>query len=520
MSGPRLSTVSLLLGTVFMLLLSSCAPSPSALAPSPTPDYDMLETRVAASLSGTLTAKAPTATVTPTSTETPLSPTATPTLLPTRTPTPTPVPLTDGTFLVFVRETEGQIENLVLRDLHRGTEEVLTHLTEPINITDVRWSPDGQWIAFVSAHNYIHSRNQERNVFLVRPDGTGLYMITGSYVDPAKAPGPYVVLNGQIVDPIGDCVVSAQGVASPVLADDTGAFELTGVPVSADWARAVCRDESLVLQGDVLLDLQVEATAPITISLDAAGRGWNQVSLSSQAELIAGTVYNWWLDEEDDLPYISFGVEVVELDNLRTSRLAIPEGSTVLGVDWSPTAATLPVGALTDEDGAGLYIWPEYDNAEPLVRMENTESIILTAAYPAWSPQGDRIVFELRQWSWWGDNLYRTLLMVWEVGSEEEPRVLVEPDWGQHAVKPGWSADGDSVFYQFSTADPEVEFWHRENGDIYMVRLDDPSPRAITRNGRSYLPALRPAVKPVENGTATPTETSVPTEEAEPTAAP
>lgn len=526
MSSPRAPFYNVLLGAILMLLLVSCSPVASAPAQtsSPTPDYDALETRVAVQLVGTLTAKAPTATITPTRTETPLPPTATPTLLPTHTATATPTQAADAALLVFVREDEEQVANLVLRDLDRGSEEMLTHLTEPLTISDVGWSPDGQWITFVSAHNYIHSRNQERNVFFIRPDGTELRMVTGGYADAAKAPGPYVVVRGLVLEPVGDCIVGAQGVASPVLAEDSGAFELTGVPVSAEWARVVCQTDGLILQGDVALDLQVEATSPITIPLSATGQGWAQASASTQGNLV-GTAYNWWLDEEDEQPHIDFFARVVELDNGRTSRLTLPEDSSILGVDWSPVTADLLVGALTDEDGAGLYTWPEFDNPQPLVRMENTDDTILSTAYPVWSPQGDRIAFELRQWAWWGENRYRTLLMVWEVGSEGEPQVLVEPDWGEHASRPGWSADGDMLYYQFSTGDPGAEFWRKDNGDIYRVSLAEPTPAALTHDGRSYLPAARPAIKPVENGTPTPTETPVsetpaPTEEAEPAPAP
>ena len=46
------------------------------------------------------------------------------------------------------------------------------------------WSRDGQWVIIASAHDYIHSRNNERNIFVMRPDGSGLRMVTGDYVDP------------------------------------------------------------------------------------------------------------------------------------------------------------------------------------------------------------------------------------------------------------------------------------------------------------------------------------------------
>ncbi|MBC7235138.1 MAG: PD40 domain-containing protein [Chloroflexi bacterium] len=512
MFRPRRSSLIALLGAILMLLnLTACAPSAT---PTPTPDYPALETAVAFKLSGTLTAKAPTPTTTATATTTPLPPTPTATARPTATATATPTPPTSS-LLAFVRIAEDQVANLMFYDLRQGVEEPLTHFAEPLNMGDVSWSPDGQWVAFVSAHDFIHSRNQERNLFLMRSDGTELHMVTGDYVEPKQAPGPYVLLKGRVLTPGGACVVCAQGAASPATAAEDGSFELAGVPASARWARAVCQQDDLVLQGDVDLDLQVDAPQPITIEVRAEGRGWSQASVSAQGDLIAGTVYTWTLDA-DKVRQVAFHGEIITRDGEPVGRLVLPPESTLLGVDWSPITNTLLVGALTDEKGTGLYTWDNPSTPELLLRLDNPDDQILSAAHPVWSPDASQIAFELRQWSWWGENRYRTVLMVWDVGSADKPRLLVEPEWGDHAAEPSWSADGRAIFYQLSDGEPGVDYWHKQNGNILAVPVAKPSPTIIFDDGRSYLPAARPerplgtASQPMRTRTPKATQTPPP----------
>ena len=126
------------------------------------------------------------------------APEAQPTPTATWTPTPEPSPTSVGAWLAFVRVTQDQVANISLYNTVQQEDEVLTHFVEPLNMSDLSWSKDGQWLLFVSAHDYIHSRNNERNAFTMRPDGTGLRMITGDYVDPAEAPGPYVTLRARL----------------------------------------------------------------------------------------------------------------------------------------------------------------------------------------------------------------------------------------------------------------------------------------------------------------------------------
>ena len=134
--------------------------------------------------------------------------------------------------------------------------------------------------------------------------GTGLRMITGDYVDPAEAPGPYVTLEGQIVGGQGPCLVCAQGAASSVMTDGGGSFALPGVPVSARWARAVCQNSGIAFQGD--MDLAIKEGYYHSHFHHCGGQGagvGTQASLSRDNRLIVGNRYQWALDKEGKQQY-------------------------------------------------------------------------------------------------------------------------------------------------------------------------------------------------------------------------
>lgn len=86
----------------------------------------------------------------------------------------------DGTRLAFQREVDGR-RQLFVTDAESGSE--LTQLTEGTDAAgDPVWSPDGSYLAFVSNRGWGRfpdgSADGSFNLFVVRPDGSGLVQLT------------------------------------------------------------------------------------------------------------------------------------------------------------------------------------------------------------------------------------------------------------------------------------------------------------------------------------------------------
>jgi hypothetical protein len=469
--------------------LCACAVIGSG-APSPTPDYPALETKVAAQLGATLTAKAPTATQTPTLT--PVLPTATLTATPRPSATPTLRPASAGPSLAYVRVSQDLAANIMLRDDLEEDEQPLTHFAEPLNVGDVSWSYDGQWLVFVSAHNYLASRDNERNVFMIRADGTGLRMLTGEYQDPETAPGPYAPLRGKVENAPGPALVYAQGAGSPITTQQDGSFALTGVPVGARWARAVYQQGTTLLEASAVITGTESGFDPVTLALEPKGHGWKQASLSPDQQLLAGTFYTWTLTAENAVE-THFSGALYTVDGQYLSTLELPAGTVLTGLDWSPKGDQI-VGALTAEKWVGLWLWDsDGESIGALVEIPMPEDDLLTAANPAWSPDASQIVFEMRHHYWWGDPKYKIDLML--VSSESKAvTALTDAEWGTDNHDPSWSADGTLVFYQRTVGDPAQDFQARPTGDIWATAIQDASTTPWTEDGMTLLPAGRPFV--------------------------
>lgn len=382
--------------------------------------------------------------------------------------------------------------NVSIYDMQEETQEFLTRFPEPDSLVNITWSHDGQWIIFVSTHDFIHSRANERNIFRMRPDGTQREMLTGQYVDPAEVPAPYGPLRGRVEEGEGDCFVSAQG-SKVVEADDDGTFEIPGVPLSATWARVVCRNGQEVLQGEVDLSAEEEEFPHTTIPVASQGRGWCHASLSRDGSTLAGLFYQWTLDEEGGRQYEYEGV-LYDIEEGRQGTLERPEDQTLRGLAWSPTSDQL-VGTLSGEEGTSLWLWDAEGNLlDPLLEIPNPEQETAVATEPAWSPDGNHVAFALRYRHWWEDSKYRTDIIL--VSTDGDLTTLVESEWGDVARHPTWSADGEKVYYQFSPGEPEQAHGEREHGDIWSVRVADPTPSPLTEDGSSFLPAFSPGLSP------------------------
>jgi len=517
----RLSTWAWPLVAIAVAVVAmACGPAtPTTL--QPTPDYHALETRVESMLRATYTAMAPPATPTPEPTETATpGPETSLTLAPA---TPTPFVLSDLYQLAYVQGGPEGESSIVLEGVLPQDRVVLSRLAGPDAITDLAWSSDGKSLLFVSGYNALLSRRNERNLFVVRSDGSGLRMITGGYVPADKAPGPYVTLEGRVVGAQGDCLVSAQGISSPVSIEDTGNFVISGVPIGATWARAVCTADGRTLAGDTTIAAAGGVFPPTRIQVVEGGQGWKQADLSRNGAVLAGTYYRWGLGQEaaDDTATANgerpasvepdgegganyrFWGRIRGLESGYEADLETVQQGDLNGVDWSPVDDLL-VGALTGGDGGWLWLWDATGaSVGELYQMPNPDDQILTLANPSWSPDGRQLVFEARRWYWWGENRYRTDLMLVS-GDGQTVQTLVESAWGEHASEPGWMPDGDTIVYQYVRTAPDRDLASADNGSIWMVQVstglrlpwtsgpDDRAPAPFPASGARPTPQAEP----------------------------
>lgn len=473
---------ALLLGAL-CILFSGCA-APESGETTPTPDIALLETRTEAQLAARLTAIAPI----PTATATPMPAPPTPVPTPRPTLTPTLVPTGSAPPLVIVNVLANGSANIIVPPW-AGEELVLTHFIEPMSISAVRWLPDGEHIGFTSSHDFVFSRDNENNVFVMRADGSEQRMLTGQHVAPEDAVGPFVALEGRVEGSAGFCRVTAQGMASLVDADETGAFVIEGVPQEATWARAVCQDGATTLQGSVDLDLS-RGPGEIVITAAPGGQGWRDVSFAPDGERFVGTYYQWRLDDAGEVVYELAGV-LYDVAVGEYGRLELPEGMSFHGAAWSPDGERI-VGGLSDEEMAYLWEWDVQGvSVGELYRIDNPEDQILTIMRPTWSSDGSSIAFELHRWYWWSGQKFRTDLMTVDADGQNAI-TLLEPEWGWHATNPSWGMGGASVFYQFYASEIDLGGLMPVQADIWSVDVESLESARWTQDGGSFLPAVRP----------------------------
>jgi dipeptidyl aminopeptidase/acylaminoacyl peptidase len=84
----------------------------------------------------------------------------------------------------------------------------------PFENTDVSWSPDGSWLAFLSARHDSREHDLNNDVFVVRPDGSELRQVTDTSLAIGKVrftpSGDTLVLAGEDGGPERDAWVAAQ----------------------------------------------------------------------------------------------------------------------------------------------------------------------------------------------------------------------------------------------------------------------------------------------------------------------
>lgn len=450
-------------------------PRPTALNPAET------ETAVMAAYEGTLTARAPTHTPQPTAT--PELATAVPQ------PTATRVPFmpNDGPFVAMVRIMPDNSENIILKSL--SSETVLVRSLAGHSTIDLAWSPDGEWIIFTSAFNNLFSRSNELNIYGMRPDGTQLRMITGDYLNPVQAIGPFVVVSGSVVGGSESCLVSAQGVSNWVSADANGTYELSGVPIGSRWIRAVCEQEDGSLQGSVELNLAEDKANTVDITVKAEGEGWSMADLAPDGCTVAAVHYRWSKTEQGSIETINSGVLLNALGK-RVAELQLPDNATLTDLAWSPDGSQI-AGSLTFGNHAAIWLWDRNgDSIGSLVEAANPEDTLLSFYHLAWSPDGSKIVVAQQSYAWWSDPKFKTELLSVDVAAGIAT-MLVPAEYGTHALHPAWTPDGNTIYYQQASSAPADDPFKINAWQIWQVPAAGGAPTQVTESNSNTLPAIK-----------------------------
>ena len=303
-----------------------------------------------------------------------------------------------------------------------------------------------------------------------------------------------MTLSGQVVGGQGQCSICAEGAVNPVMTDANGIFEITGVPSTARWIRAVCDQASTPFQGDVALDISSGVTSTIAITVTAQGQGWTQAALSRDNCLVAGVHYDWHLDDQGARVVNTQGM-IYDVNGNQIATLTLPDGDSISGVAWSPVADEL-IGTLSSETAATLWLsgcpgqldWVTAADHQSSGRDAHTEC---TRCLSRWH----LVVFALQHRSWWSDTQYKTDIVLY-IRSTQEYKTLVSADWGTHYTHPTWGPGGMRIYFTTTTGQPGDDPATLTNGQIWWTTSDGAAPVLVTDQDSNALPAARRMLNP------------------------
>ncbi len=231
--------------------------------------------------------------------------------------------------------------------------------------TDVTWSPDGAWLAFVSRRHDRREHDLNADVFVMRPDGSDLRQVTDSTLW-AGAPeftesGDAIVFVGGDPGPGGTTWVGTQ----------TGLYSVPVVPggrasrLTDPERYNLVEDSGVLVRGDSVLALYENRGANdlIAIALDGSG----PTTVSSGHRMVGG------FDRVGDTIVVSYKDEQTsgELGLLRDGDV---HRLTDFGKQLRDNAAPRPIIELTPSapDGQqlhGFLVLPDGDGPHPVLLM-------------------------------------------------------------------------------------------------------------------------------------------------------
>ncbi|HEX9699863.1 MAG TPA: protein kinase [Acidobacteriota bacterium] len=440
----------------------------------------------------------------------------------------------DGERLAFVSRGqpfgglagESTTERIYTRNLVDGETEAIAEAAEPHSLS---WSPDGEWIGYVSGNaetfNTAYALNiAPSSIWLVPASGGDPVPVIDDgtrNVSPAWLPDSRHVLFVSNKDGARDVyVVPIGGTGTPAGPPRrlTTGLDVHTLTVSADGARLAY--SRLAYSANVW---------SIRIPRDG-----NPVSVSAAVPVTTGNQTVEGIGVSSDGQWLAFDSDQGEGGNSDIYRVAIsggrPQGrpqrltshpSGDFLPSWSPDGQEIVFHSFRNDGQRDLYVMPASGGGERRVTSSLAQEL-----YADWSPDGNRLVF--RSWGFddsgreeiwtvsrpgrdapWGEPVQLTFdgggnarwspdglwiaragqsrgaRGLWLVPAEGgAPRQVVDESFGLTAGFADWSPDGQTVYFKGRGADGAGRFWAVPVGGgepRVLVEFDDParpSPRS------------------------------------------
>ncbi len=147
-----------------------------------------------------------------------------------------------------------------------------------------------------------------------------------------------------------------------------------------------------------------------------------------------------------------------------------PDRIDVLHWAWSPDATQIAFSEMTSV-GSNIYQFTLPDTIQPAsVNRVNRELLIEGGFFPAWSPDGKKIVYMREVES--GAVTYTTI-WIYDVINRDNKQLLPYPEnpslgnWGYSEIHPEWSLDGKAIIFASNRDNDDSAAF-----DLYMVEVN------------------------------------------------
>ncbi len=420
--------------------------------------------------------------------------------------------------------------------------------TGTVRLSSPKWSPDGEWLAFLRADHPDHF-DPSGDLWIARRDGSDLHQesgLPGRIYPDGFAWSPVATRSGDVLavapDSGGLWLASPGGSPRLIAARDTRVWSLVWSPNGQDLAYVVTLPNR---------DVQRRSDALDTV---AVGGGTTVHRFVAQQ---AGIILAGWRPDgqgilvwRDPMHSASLLVDGEPLESLdpgtgKATKLALTDGATRKDLwtlahrdflSWSPDGQTLALVV-----GPGRQTWDQKAIAVALAgqALRRLSPDGVSDLYPAWSPDGKRLAFTSGPEAHGllgGEKAQQALQgrRIWVMDADGSHRHALTRDPTYRDERPLWSADGTHLlFARFKGDVAQLWLMDADGGNPRLVVGDlTPAPPFFGNNGYTEWASLYdwwrgparssasspPTPIPTATSTAVPTRTPATTATPMPTA--